>query len=198
MAEEELNKKIEGKKEEKIVAETKKTEQEKEQEKPEKETEEKEKLKKPETKKPVKEKPKKTEAVAKGINLPISAKKSAGVCRFIKNKTIEKALDDLNDVLKHKKSVPIKGEIPHRKGPGKIASGSGGYPKKTVEHFIKLLKNLSANANVNGLENPVIVKAVANIAFRPYGRFGAVRKKRTHIEIKVMEKNLHKKWKKKT
>ncbi len=171
-------------KEEKIKE---KPEAEKEKEEPKKTAKEEPKIeKKPEVKKP-----KKTEAVVKGINLPISTKKSAAVCKFIKNKTIEKALGDLDKVLKQKKYVPIKGEIPHKKGPGKIASGSGGYPKKTVEHFIKLLKNLSANSNVNGLENPVIVKAVANMASKPYGRFGSVERKRTHVEIKVAEK-LHK------
>ena len=59
----------------------------------------------------------------------------------------------------------MKGEIPHRKG--KIMSGR--FPKNASEHFINLLKTLSANSNVNGLENPVIVEAIANIGERPFG-----------------------------
>ena len=78
----------------------------------------------------------------------------------------------------------MKGEIPHRKG--KMMSGR--FPQKAVEHFIKLLKSLSANAVVNELDEPVIVEAVPNIAQRPYGRFGRTRKKRTHVKIKCMEK----------
>ena len=131
------------------------------------------------------EKPKTTEAVIYGKSLPMSTKKSVAVCKFIKGKPIQKALSDLEQVLTHKKVVPMKGEIPHQKGK-KISSG--GYPKKVVDHFIKLLKSLQANANVNGLEEPKIIEAMANLASRPYGKFGRVRKKRTHVKIKVREK----------
>ena len=96
----------------------------------------------------------------------------------------------MEQVFSLKKAVPMKGEIPHRKGKGMM---SGRYPKKATEHFIKLLKALSANANTNGLENLVIVEAVANMASRPFGKFGRVRKKRTHVKIKCIEKKLIKK-----
>ncbi len=82
-----------------------------------------------------------------------------------------------------KKAVPMKGEIPHRKG--KIMSGR--FPKKSAEHFIKLLKSLNANANLNELNNPVISEAVSNIAQRPYGKHGRVRKKRTHVKLVAKE-----------
>ncbi|MCK4647714.1 hypothetical protein KAT24_02180 [Candidatus Pacearchaeota archaeon] len=130
------------------------------------------------------EKPKKTEAVINGKSLPTSTKKSSAVCKFIQGKRIQKAISDLEQVLVHKKVVPMKGEIPHKKGK---RISSGGYPKKTVEYFIKLLKSLQTNANVNGLDEPVIVEAIANMASRPYGKFGRVRRKRTHVKIKVRE-----------
>jgi len=138
-------------------------------------------------KKPIQKKPiiKKTEATVNGRNLPLSTKYSIAICKFIKNKRIERAIDELEQVLKQKKAIPMKGELPHRKGK-KIMSGK--FPKKATEHFIKLLKNLSANANVHGLNKPIIVEAIANIASRPFGRFGRVRKKRTHVTIKVKEK----------
>ena len=136
-------------------------------------------------KKPVQEKPKKTEAVVNAHNLPISTKYSAAICKFIKNKKIEHAIADLEQVLVLKKAVPMKGEIPHRKGKGMM---SGRFPKKATENFIKLLKSLLANANHNSLENPILVEAIANIGARPYGKFGRVRKKRTHVKIKVKEK----------
>lgn len=143
--------------------------------------------KKTEEKKPLQKKPfvKKSEAVTRGTSLPISTRDSIAICRFIKHKTIKDAIADLEQVVIKKKAVPMKGEIPHRKG--KIMAGR--FPKKASEHFIILLKTLSANANVNGLENPVIVEAVANQASRPYGRFGRVQRKRSHIQIKCMEKN---------
>jgi len=145
-----------------------------------------------EKKKPIQKKTivKKTEAIVNVVNLPISTKHSIAVCKFIKNKKIENAISELEQVLGFKKAVPMKGEIPHRKGKGIM---SGRYPKKATEHFIKLLKALSANANTNGLDNPVIVEAVANIASRPFGKFGRVRKKRTHVKIKCIEKKLIKK-----
>ena len=140
---------------------------------------------KKEIKKPakIKSKVKKTEAIVNLSSLPISTKHSIAVCRFIKGKEIEKAINDLERVVLLKKPVPMKGEIPHRKG-----MMSGRYPKKTAEHFIKLLKELSANVNVNGLENPIISEAIANIASRPYSRFGRVRKKRTHVKIIARQK----------
>jgi len=147
---------------------------------------------KPEAKKSIETKPKvkKTETVVNAQNLPISTKYSKAICRFIKNKKINDAITDLEQVLVMKKAVPMKGEIPHRKG--KIMSGR--FPKKASEHFIKLLKSLQANANNHEIEDSVIVEAIANIGSRPYGRFGSIRRKRTHVKIKAMEKKL---WKKK-
>ena len=135
-------------------------------------------------KKPEVKKIKKTEAVVNGKSLPISTLYSVAVCKFIKKKTIENAIKDLEDVLRKVKAVPMTGEIPHRKG--KIMSGR--YPKNAAEAFIRLLKNLRANAIANELDNPIIVEAIANMASRPYGRFGSVRRKRTHVLIKVKER----------
>ena len=141
-----------------------------------------------EAKKPVKKeepkKQKKEEAIVKGVSLPLSTKTTTAVCKFIKGKYIPKAIADLEQVIVKKKAVPMKGEIPHRKG--KIMSGR--FPKKTSEYFIRLLKDLQANSNANGLDEPVIVEAMANIASQPYGKFGRVRKKRSHVLIKAKEK----------
>jgi ribosomal protein L22 len=164
-------------------------------EKTEKEAEKLEKSEKKEEKKEVKEKKiekqKKTEAIVDLKSVPISTKQSIAVCRFIKGKKIENAIKELREVLMFKRAVPMKGEIPHRKG--KIMSGR--YPKKACENFIIILKSLQANANVNGLNDPVIVEAVPNQGSRPYGRYGRVRRKRTHIKIKAMEKKIKEKKK---
>ena len=127
----------------------------------------------------------KTEAVVNSFNAHLSTKTSGAVCRFIVGKTIDQAVSDLREVARGKKVVPMRGEIPHRKGKGIMA---GRYPKNAAEHFITLLKTLSGNAQVNNLEEPVIVEAFANIGQRPYGRFGAVRRKRSHIKIIVKNK----------
>ena len=96
------------------------------------------------------------------------------------------------EVIIKRKAVPMKGEIPHRKG--KIMSGR--FPGRAAEHFIKALKGLSGNANQNDIEEPIITKAVANIGARPFGKSG-MRKKRSHIKIIVTEKSSIKKLKKK-
>ncbi|MCK5043661.1 hypothetical protein KAR52_01500 [Candidatus Pacearchaeota archaeon] len=136
----------------------------------------------------------KTEAVINSRNLPISTKYSVAICKFIKKKKINDAISDLEQVLVHKKSVPMKGEIPHRKGKGMM---SGRYPEKPTKQFIELLKSLLKNSNANGLIDPVIVEAIANIGSRPFGKFGRVRKKRTNLTIKAKNAKLNKNIKKK-
>jgi ribosomal protein L22 len=86
-----------------------------------------------------------------------------------------------------KKSIPMKGEYAHKKGPGKIASGAGKYPVQASEHFISLLKTLAGNATNHDILNPVITFAMANNAQAPRGRFGRWKRKRTHITIKARE-----------
>jgi len=136
---------------------------------------------------------KKDEAIVNGLSLPISTKTSAAICKFIKGKTIDKAIADLEEVLKFKRVIPMTGEIPHKKGKGIM---SGRYPLKAIGYFIKMLKNLNANAIVNGLEEGIIVEAVPNRASLPYGRGGSIRRKRTHVRIKVKEIKIKSKEKK--
>ena len=138
---------------------------------------------KPEVKKIEAKKVKKTEAVVRGLGIPISSKQSFAISKFIKNKEITKAIKELEEILLHKRALPMKGEIPHRKGP--IMSGR--YPRNALREFVKLLKSLIANANVNEISNPVIVEAYGNFASRPYGKSGRVRKKRSNIMIMARE-----------
>ncbi len=112
-------------------------------------------------------KPRKEEAIARGVSLPISTKHAVAVCAFIKGKTIEQARELLHGVIRKKVAVPMKGELPHRKG--RIMSGR--YPVKTSQYILKLLKQLEANAQ----QRP----------YKPYRRFGVRRLKRTHIVLKV-------------
>ncbi len=153
---------------------------ENEETKPEVKSEEKPK----EEKKVTKPNVKRTEAVVNSYSVPISTKHSVAVSKFIKYKTIKTAIADLRQVIVKKKAVPMKGEIPHRKG--KIMSGR--FPKKAAEHFIKVLKTLTANANVNDLTNPVISEVISNMAQRPRGKGGRIKKKRTHVKVVAVEK----------
>lgn len=120
------------------------------------------------------------------MSAPVSSKDSFDMCKFIKFKTIEDAISDLEQVKRGKKAMPMKGEIAHRKG--RIMSGS--FPIITSEQFITILKSLKANSTMNGIENPIITEAIANKASRPFGRFGAVKRKRTHIRLVAREKKI--------
>ena len=129
------------------------------------------------------EKIKKQCAVVNAQNLAISKKDSMAICKFIKGKDIERASNELGKVLSKKIAIPMKGEYPHRRG---IERGS--YPESACNVFIKLLRSLSANAAVNGIENPYITIAKANRAPRPYKRAGSMRFKRTHVFLEAREK----------
>jgi ribosomal protein L22 len=139
-----------------------------------------------EKKKPIvkKEIVKKDYAVVNGKNISMSTKHSMAICKFIRGKKIDDSIEFLEKVAKTKKAIPMKGEIPHRKG--KMMSGR--FPKNASEEFIKLLKSLKANAVANSLNEVIITEAFANMARRPFGRFGRTRKKRTHVTIKCMER----------
>src|SRR3989338_2539166 len=58
------------------------------------------------------EKVKKTEAVARGVSVRASKRHCMYICSFIKGKKIDAAIADLEQVIKIKKIVPFKGEIP--------------------------------------------------------------------------------------
>lgn len=142
--------------------------------------------KQPETKK--QNKPKKTEAVVNARNLPISTKHAVAICNMIRNKEIDNAISLLEIAEQKKIAVPMRGEIPHRKG---IMSGR--YPIKAIGHFIKSLKSLKSNALANELEiEKCRIFCKADVASRPYKRFGRGRFKRTHVTLKLIQDNKHK------
>ncbi len=127
----------------------------------------------------------KKEACVNAKDLRISKKHSAAICDFIRGKNIEKAISMLEEVVRIKRAVPMKGEIPHRKGKGMM---SGRYPVNAAKEFIRALKQLRANAIVNSLEvERGVIFCKANGAQRPHKRFGTTRAKRTHLTLKLVQ-----------
>lgn len=116
--------------------------------------------------------------------MPISKRHAVFICRFIKNKSINRAIEDLELVIKFKKAVPFKGEIPHRKG--KIMSGR--YPVKASRAFIKILKGLRGNAIIKNLdlEKTRIIRASSTWSSRPLRRQRR-RAKRTNLILTASE-----------
>ena len=130
------------------------------------------------------EKPKKTEAKVNATSLPISTKHAMAILNMIRNKQIDSAISLLDLAEKKKIPVPMRGEIPHRKGKGMM---SGRYPVNALGHIIKVLKSLKSNALVNELElEKYKIFCKANVAARPYRRFGKGRFKKTHVNVKLI------------
>ncbi len=136
---------------------------------------------------------KKQFAVAKAYNLPISTKKAVGICRVIKGKHPKEAIKLLQEVIKLKKAIPMKGEIPHRKkGKRIIKHAQGRFPVRAAKYFIKILNQALANANQLGLNEDNIYISMAkadkgSTVYRP-GRFYGRKFKRTHLYFEIREK----------
>jgi large subunit ribosomal protein L22 len=136
---------------------------------------------------------KKEFAIVQGKDLPISYKTSGAICRFIKNKNPEKAMELLELVKTQRMSIPVRGEAAHKRDQKK-GYARGKYPEKASKYFIKLLKSLIANAKTNNLdtEKIIITIAKADKASNPIRgtrlSLGRKKFKRAHIFMKVEEK----------
>jgi ribosomal protein L22 len=203
MAEEmKQDKKIEGKQEEqakevKETAEAKKEEKELGQEMKQDKTEVKEqnlKVQKEKSKKKGSEIKPKDYAVVNAQNLKISTKDSISICKMIRGKKIEQAIEMLEEVLVKKRVVKMENrEVGHKHGKG-IAGGR--YPIKSSAEFIRLLKQLNANAIANMFDvDEGVLSCKADVASRRYRRMGH-KFKATHLSLRI-EKPKQKKNKKK-
>ncbi|MEN9626105.1 MAG: hypothetical protein RL557_433 [archaeon] len=137
---------------------------------------------KKETKK-VDKKPKRHEVSVNGRNLGISTKESVAVCDYIRNKDVDRAIRDLEQVLLYKRAVPMRGEVPHRHG----NMMAGRYPMNTVKQFIMLVKSLKSNALAHDMElEKYKITCMAHQAARPYKRFGQGKIKRSNVQMKLI------------
>ncbi|MCH7850031.1 MAG: hypothetical protein IH845_00105 [Nanoarchaeota archaeon] len=125
-------------------------------------------------------------AIANAYSLKISAKYSVYICKVIKHKTPENAIKRLMEAATGKRAIPMSGrEVAHQKGKG-ISGGK--FPKNACNDIATVIKQLKANADNLGIENPVITIAQANKASMPF-RSGGRRGKRTHIHLEARDKS---------
>lgn len=127
---------------------------------------------------------KKEEARALSNGVAISLKHGMHISRFIKNKSIDRATKELEEVIILKRAIPFSGEIPHRKG-----MMSGRYPVEASKAFILLLKHLKGNSIANGmdLDKLRITEASVSWASRPL-RSGGRHAKRVNMILVAKEK----------
>ena len=135
----------------------------------------------------------KDKAIVNGYSLRISPKYSKYVCKMITNKTIEKAKELLENVIKRKQPVKMTGlEVPHQKGKG-IAGAK--FPVSTSKEILLLVKQLESNCIVNQIENPIIKIAMPNKASSPKKKGGRT-SKRTHVYLEAISRSKLRKKKK--
>jgi large subunit ribosomal protein L22 len=127
-------------------------------------------------------------AVARDIAL--SPKAAFEICKFIKGKEVAKAKAILEKVKEKKLAIPYTRATEGAGHKGGMAGGK--YPLKGSIEFLKLLKQLEANAQSKGLSaNIKIIHACAQRAAEPFrtGRKRRVQSKRCHVEVAAQEQS---------
>jgi len=118
-------------------------------------------------------------AAALGRELNVSFKGSVVVADFIRGMTVSEAAMKLTEASEKKRVIPYKKfrkGIGHRRGQGKDAIGK--YPLKVIGEYLKVLANLTSNAEFKGLDGDELVlthiqaqKGFSRARRRPKGRW---------------------------
>ena len=98
-------------------------------------------------------------ARARGVELPISPKKSYEVLNAIRGLPLDRARKILEDAEQLKKAIPFRRynqETAHHTG-----VGPGRFPKKVAHQVLQVLKNAEANAEYEGLDTDRLYVHVA-------------------------------------
>ena len=140
-------------------------------------------------------------AKAKASSLRVHFKNMREVGAALQGRNVKSAQQYLNDVVNRKQAVPFKrftgGCGRHAQGKNLNAPGSQvGWPVKACTHFISLLTNVVANAELNGLDTDacVIKHVQVNRAvkqrrrtYRAHGRINPYMSNPSHVEIIIVE-----------
>lgn len=118
-------------------------------------------------------------AVVRGRDLPISERHAAIVCKAIKNQSLEYSTKLMDDIVNQRMGVKKEG------GRVKVTSHGAKYPLVVAKVFSKMLKSLSANASVKGMDpKTIVIFAKADKASRPQRPGNRYRKfKRAHVTL---------------
>ena len=129
-------------------------------------------------------------ARARGIELPISPKKTYEVLNAIRGQSLERARAILQDAIDLKRAIPFRRynqETAHHTG-----VGPGRFPKKVAKNLLQILQNAEANAEYEGMDTDQLVIRVASCARgriqkanmpRAHGRATAWNEQTTNVEI---------------
>jgi large subunit ribosomal protein L22 len=133
-------------------------------------------------------------ARARGIEVPISPKKTYEVLNAIRGLPVERARTVLEDAIAFRRAIPFRRynqETAHKAG-----TGPGRYATKVAKNILKVLQNAEQNAEYEGLDaDRLYVKVAASARGRirsasmprAHGRSTAWNEQTTNIEIVLAE-----------
>ncbi|MGA7922946.1 MAG: 50S ribosomal protein L22 [Thermoplasmata archaeon] len=136
-----------------------------------------------------------TVARARGLELPMSPKKTYEVLNAIRGRSLERARTILEEAAEGKKAIPFRRynqETAHHRG-----VGPGRFPKKVIKHVLQVLANAEANAEYEGMDTDQLIVRVASSARgriakanmpRAHGRATAWNEQTTNVEIVLAER----------
>ena len=134
-------------------------------------------------------------ARARGIEVPISPKKTYEVLNAIRGLPVDRARELLEQAADRRKAIPFRRynqETAHHPG-----TGPGRYASKVAENVLKVLTNAEENAEYDGLDTDRLYVKVASSARgqirsasmpRAHGRATAWNEQTTNIEIVLAER----------
>ncbi len=134
-------------------------------------------------------------ARARGIELPMSPKKTYEVLNAIRGQSLERARAILEDAIELRRAIPFRHynqETAHHTG-----VGPGRFPKKVAKNLLEILQNAESNAEYEGMETDQLIIQVASCARgriqkanmpRAHGRATAWNEQTTNVEIVLAER----------
>jgi large subunit ribosomal protein L22 len=134
-------------------------------------------------------------ARARGVELPISPKKTYEILNAIRGLPVDRATTILEDAIALRRAIPFRRynqETAHH-----VGTGPGRYAKKVAQNVLKVLENAKENAEYEGLDaDRLFVKVAASSRGRlhkasmprAHGRATAWNEQTTHIEIVLAER----------
>jgi large subunit ribosomal protein L22 len=134
-------------------------------------------------------------ARARGLEVPMSPKKTYGGLNAIRGLPLDRAREVLEDAIAMKKAIPFRRynqETAHKRG-----VGPGRYPIKVAKTLLQILKNAEENAEYDSLDTDALYVKVAACSRgrirkanmpRAQGRATQWNEQTTNVEIVLAER----------
>jgi large subunit ribosomal protein L22 len=134
-------------------------------------------------------------ARARGLEVPMSPKKTYEVLNAIRGLPLDRAREVLEDAIAMKKAIPFRRynqETAHKRG-----VGPGRYPIKVAKTLLQILKNAEENAEYDSLDTDALYVKVAACSRgrirkanmpRAQGRATQWNEQTTNVEIVLAER----------